>query len=246
MRKLILRILITLSIAGSGAIGGYLSFSHSSQMPKSNLRILLDSGHGSIIDKVYQTHGKQSPTWSGELKIYEGKSTKELAYQLVYKLSANNIDAQILNPELEDISLKERVLRANAIYTRDLRSILISIHHDAQPNYDNADYYDYEGLYGYIENGVNRIDLYTSIGYTKSDVIVKYIQKHLQKSFDIPVNVKECNFYILKYTYCPAILIEFGFMTSLESCKMIADPESRDKFTTSITNAILEYNEIYQ
>jgi len=240
MKRLIFRILISLSIAGSSAIGGY--YIHTSKMEESRVRIVLDSGHGSIINLIYQTFGKQSPEWPCGLKIWEGASNKLFAYDLVRELSMNGIDAQLLNPELEDISLKERVARANSIYIRDNRTVFISLHHDAQPINETADYTDSEGLQGWTKGGANHIIVFTSKGKTESDVLAQYIAWELGKVMPMPVYVRECNYYVLKNTYCPAVLIEFGFMTSYESCKYIASDEGRKNYVSAVSSGIRMFN----
>jgi N-acetylmuramoyl-L-alanine amidase len=240
MRKLILRILISISIAGSGAIGGY--YIHTSKMDESHVRVVVDAGHGSIVNLVYQTFGKQSPEWPCGLKIWEGASNKLFAYDLVRELTINGIDAQLLNPELEDISLKTRVSRANSIYTRDKRTVFISLHHDAQPINETADYTDSDGLQGWTKGGANHIIVFTSVGETESDILANYIAWELGKVMPMPVYVREFNYYVLTNTYCPAILIEFGFMTSYESCQYIASDEGRKDYIKAVSKGIKMFN----
>ena len=69
--------------------------------------ILLDPGHG------LNTPGKRSPDGT----LLEYAYTRDLARQIVTTLKARGYDSELLVPETEDIPLKERVRRANAICT---------------------------------------------------------------------------------------------------------------------------------
>ena len=88
-----------IAIGVIATIGGVLlknKFVHINEMPKSNIHVVILSGHGSIQDGKYQTQGKQSPTWQDGLKIYEGYSCKLLALDLSKKLTENHIDNTII------------------------------------------------------------------------------------------------------------------------------------------------------
>lgn len=51
---------------------------------------------------------------------------------------------------------------------------------------------------------------------------------------------KEENFYLLKNTICPAVLIENLFMTNKEDYKTLLSEEGQDKLTRVIVNSIKE------
>ncbi|MDR2011420.1 MAG: N-acetylmuramoyl-L-alanine amidase [Bacteroidales bacterium] len=215
---------------------------------RSAIHVLISSGHGSILNSIYQTLGKQSPTWADSLKIYEGYSTKMLALDLSHKLMQNNIDVTYINAYNTDMTLNERVQRVNELYKNDKRVILIDIHHNAQP-IGKANYTDFEGYKGFVNSpfGATGIETFTSVGFTESDIINnEFIIPELENDFQFRYGTwtkgKEENFYMLKHSHCPAVLIEFLFMTTYEDCLLIADPEQRDLFTTHITNALVNYN----
>jgi N-acetylmuramoyl-L-alanine amidase len=230
------------------------SFRHTSERNPSNLRVAVFAGHGDFVNNKYQTYGKQSPTWECGLKVYEGRSTHDLALRLVLKLRDKDFDAQLMNPELEDISLHERVTRANTLYILDHRTISIFLHHNAQPT-DSGNYQDFENLKGYtskFEGGATGIEVFTSIGQTKSDVIAEYIIQELMNSFpnytfridpsDGDLD-KEANFYVLKNTFGPALLIEFLFMTTyMPDCIDIANFEIRELYLDAIVTALIKYS----
>lgn len=151
--------------------------------------ILLDSGHGGLIEGVYQTNGKRAS--HGYFDIHEGVLNRAVVNLLAFKLNANRISCHIINPENEDISLDERVYRVNNLCL-DHPCILISVHHNA--------------------GGGTGTEIFTSIGSTLSDRIAKEFET---ESAYIPLKyrgTKERDFYILRRTRCPAILTEFSFM----------------------------------
>ena len=92
------------------------------------MKILIDNGHG--ID----TPGKRSP--DGRFREY--KYNREIAKAVVEHLQLRGYDAELLVPEEEDISLKERVRRANKITCQIgypvQETIIVSIHVNAAGN----------------------------------------------------------------------------------------------------------------
>ena len=67
--------------------------------------ILLDNGHG------FDTAGKRSP--DGHFREYA--YNRYLAFLIRERLTALGLDCQIVVPKREDISLKERCRRVNAV-----------------------------------------------------------------------------------------------------------------------------------
>ena len=87
------------------------------------MKILIDNGHG------VDTKGKRSP--DGSLREYS--YTREIARRIVQALTAEGFDAERIVTEEEDISLKERCRRVNAV-CRSLGSknvLLVSVHNNA-------------------------------------------------------------------------------------------------------------------
>lgn len=87
------------------------------------MKILIDNGHG------INTPGKRSP--DGEL--LKGIYNREIARRITTKLQHQGIDAELLVPEDEDISLHDRCLRANkqSIINGKDNVLIISIHCNA-------------------------------------------------------------------------------------------------------------------
>lgn len=226
------------------------TFTHVDYKQRSAAHFVIVSGHGSMLKGKYQTSGKQSPTWPDSLKIYEGYSTKLLAYDLASKLTVAGLDCTIINNYNTDMSLLERVQKVNDLFKFDNRLVLISLHHDAQ-DARKGDYTDFEGLKGFTSTstgGATGLTVFTSPGQTESDnfadnYLLPAIKGFLPKlTFRNNGKSKEANFYVLSKSSCPAVLIEFYFMTTWSDCKVIADPTTRNNYTSAISSACINYN----
>ena len=57
--------------------------------------VILDAGHGGLINGVYQTSGKRSPVWSDGTQYFEGVGNREIYEKLRAKLTANCIEVGI-------------------------------------------------------------------------------------------------------------------------------------------------------
>lgn len=227
------------------------SFVHVNEKDKSNVCILVGSGHGKILNNVYLTSGKQSPEWSDGLKIYEGYSCGMLATDFVSSLLDADIDAFLLNSEAYDYTNIVRAERVNTWLKLDPRIIYIDLHHNAQAT-EKADYTDKYGIKGYTKGGATGIEIFTSVGQTKSDLIAAYIYTELHNEFtDISFRCdwsdkdadKEANFTVLAASQSPAVLIEFLFMTTYADCKKIADKNYRKRYIEALTRAMKAYNQ---
>ena len=155
---------------------------------------ILDNGHG--ID----TAGKRSPVWDDGTQLFEWEFNRDIVKRVSSMLEAEGIQYRILVPETKDVSLSARCKRANAIYSETSgKCFLISVHANA--------------------GGGTGWEAYTSVGQTKADLIATELYKEAEKEFapdgwKIRKDTsdgdpdKESQFYILKHTKCPAVLVE--------------------------------------
>jgi len=176
-------------------------------------RILIDHGHGGLIDGKYVTSGKQGII--GDKTIYEGCLNRAQAHLLNYQLSLHGIPSEIIAPENEDTSLKARVMRVNKIVAKKPDEfLLISIHSNAFRNPKARGW-----------------EIWTSIGETMSDDLAPIFLKHFQNTFpEVPIRTgvsgvdKDGNFRIITSTLCPAVLTEDLFMTNPVDFEILSDP----------------------
>ena len=188
---------------------------------------LLDNGHGGLIDSIYQTSGKSSPVWEDGSILYEGEFNRAIVNRLVELLTSNNINYVNITPEYEDISLNQRVQRANNYYSQS-ECIFVSIHSNA--------------------GGGKGYEIYTSKGQTLADKVADIFFDQFKIEFpDVTLREdksdwdvdKEADFYVLKYTRMPAILTENFFMDNKYECKTyLMTTQGRDRIAKAHYNAI--------
>lgn len=173
---------------------------------------ILDNGHGGVVGGKYQTKGKRSPKWGDGSQLFEGEFNRAIVGRLMELMTAAGIHYVNLVPEHEDISLTERVRRANEIYSKeniDVREcIYLSVHSNA--------------------GGGRGYEVYTSKGETQSDLVATIFFNKFAAAFpssrmrtclvDGDVD-KEANFSVLSHTHMPAILTETFFMDNEDECK---------------------------
>lgn len=177
------------------------------------MKILLENGHGGVINGVYQTAGKRSPIWEDGRQLFEGEFNRKIVEGLEELCIKHGIDHHVLVPELQDVPLSERVRRANKLHKKE-DCLLVSIHANA--------------------GGGTGFEVFTSVGKTKSDgyaqIMIEALKKlplRLRKDTRDGDEDKEAHFYILKNTSCPAMLIECAFMDTYEpDCRLMMEEHS--------------------
>lgn len=197
-------------------------------MKSNNFLFVIDNGHGGVINGVPQTAGKRSPDF-GDGVLYEGVSNRRIAAKVIEGLREACLNVRELVPELEDISLRTRANRVNAL-SRYNNVILISIHSDA---------FHKESARGW--------SAWTYYGDTKSDKVATVLYKHAKKA-RLKVREdwadgdpdKEANFYILRRTNCAAVLVENLFMTNEKDYKTLKSEKGQDKLAKVIIESCKE------
>lgn len=186
--------------------------------------VILDNGHGK------ETAGKRSPIWSDGSQLFEWEFNRDIVRRIAEKLQADGVPYRILVPEENDISLSERVKRANEIAKENNGKVyVLSVHANA--------------------GGGTGWEVYTSPGETKADAIATVFAEEAQRVF-VPDGWrmrfdyadgdpdKEAAFYILKYTNCPAIITENFFMDTEKDCRFIMSDDGREQIADMHVAAI--------
>lgn len=189
--------------------------------------ILLDAGHGGVIDGVYQTSGKRSPRWEDGSQLFEGEFNRWIVNGLSERLSQRRIPYVLIAPEQRDVTLGTRVTRANRY--RGKSSLYVSVHANA--------------------GGGSGFEVYSSKGTTKSDAAAHCFAEEFVREFpDRPLRAdvrdgdfdKDRNFFVLKHTAMPAVLTENFFMDNEEECRQILmTPEGRRRIVDFHERAIV-------
>jgi N-acetylmuramoyl-L-alanine amidase len=180
---------------------------------------IIDNGHG--ID----TKGKRSPDES----LLEYEFNRWISHYLTFLLNEAKIKYYLLVPEMEDISLKERTKRVNE-YCKNKSCILISIHGNGWYEKDK------NGKEIKKFNSASGIEtFYYNAGKPFADVFHSELIKDIGWKNR---GVKKADFYILKYSECPAILTENGFYTNKLECELMKCNEIREVIAIAHFNAI--------
>ena len=194
------------------------------------MKIILDAGHGGIIDGVYQTAGKRSPIWDDGSQYFEGVGNRQIVAKITSQLSDKGIDVFNPNPSESDMKLSERV----SIINNEIKS---------NPN---TEYYGISvHSNAFHDVRANGWSVHVSPNCSvDSMVMADMSSKKMKSEFPDHVmrGVKTNNFYILKNTICPFILTENFFMTNKKECKEILMTESgQDKIVKIHVDFICEF-----
>ena len=193
------------------------------------MKILIDNGHG------LNTPGKRSPDGA----FLEATYNREIAIRIVADLIDKGYDAELLVPEEEDISLEERVRRANEYCLTFGKSnvILISVHVNAAG----------DGTQWHTATGWS---CYTCKGQTQSDTLANCLYEAAIKNFpgrrirtdysDKDPDWEE-NFYLLRKTLCPAVLTENFFMDSHSDLEYLQSKDGKQAVVDTHAEGIMEW-----
>lgn len=190
------------------------------------MKILLDNGHG------YDTKGKRSP--DGRLREYAW--AREIAKRIESELRKRGLDVQRIVTEERDISLTERVRRVNNICKQVGAGnvCLVSVHVNAA---GSGGWRTARGWSGWVftRSSANSKRL-AQLLYAEAE------RRGLQGNRSVP---KEkywtANFYILRYTNCPAVLTENLFQDNKEDVDYLLSEEGKQVITDLHVQAILKY-----
>ena len=180
--------------------------------------VILDNGHG------YDTPGKCSP----DKRLYEWSWNRDIVKRISAKLNELNIPNEILVTEDFDVSLNERVNRANKMSLmakkQGLEPILISIHINAA---GNGSWKSANGWSVWVSNNASvKSREFAQILYAEAEELGLKGNRYTPKE-------RYCtdNFYILKNTNCPAVLTENMFQDNKDDVEFLLSEEGKNKIT---------------
>lgn len=213
-------------------------------MSYSNVFIHLDGGHGGVTEEGRYTTAPDKMViydWNpvpgsplihevdGKFHFYEGEFNRLITEGVAKLLTEMQIPFIRTYDQIKDTPLRARVNQERQIKAildafKNKRTLFISTHANA--------------------GGGKGIEVFTSRGQTYSDVVASYYIGVLAPmlelaGWDVPFRLdyfsdgdpdKEANFYVLKETTGPAILIEHGFMDNVDDLRMLCSPAVQDIF----------------
>jgi N-acetylmuramoyl-L-alanine amidase len=193
------------------------------------LLVILDAGHGGIIDGKYVTAPSKMFKHADGSVAMEGVINREIKDTLIDMLSIQGIKWMDVAPGNEDIPMSTRVYEANNIlskFGRTYRCLYVSIHSNA--------------------GGGTGFEVFSSPGLTASDRCASLWIEALQKEFPgIAIRTdlsdgdpdKEANFYVLVHTGMPAVLGELLFFDNPKDWKF----QSTDAYIRRVSEATLNF-----
>lgn len=211
--------------------------------PLRGLRVVVDPGHGGLdAQGRYVTPGKRYAfrglSKGPDFTIYEGVVMRDLAYKVMTLLHEqgamvyDSISQLWWGPVMgyprwqADASLADRVAFTNTIKLSDRpgapeRLVFLSLHSNAV-----SDVCEGRG-----QSKARGISVWTTPGQTKSDYLAASVWRGLDdygfvmrgQSAEDGDPDYESGFYVLRNTYCPAILVEAGFHDNVEDARLLLD-----------------------
>lgn len=193
----------------------------------SNFLWAIDCGHGGLRNGYYTTCPNKMHTFPDGLEIYEGVINRAIGKKVWLKLVELAIDFSLVYDEVEDDDLETRVYRADNIFKKDKRAVFLSIHSNA--------------------GGGSGFEIFTSPGQTKSDKVANIFCETYQKHFpdytfrkDLADGDadKEANFYVLRKTDCPALLVENLFFDNRREAEYLLSEPGQQKIADCLVQCI--------
>lgn len=156
------------------------------------------------------TPGKRSPIVPGlDRVIYENEFNRAAKNKFIEALMRNNFSVYDVKPELQDISISERVRRIN----RQNLTLLVTFAYNAiGTSFSNA-----SGVEVYYSTSNSKASESQSLA---NDIYNKLIQGTPQNGR----GVKTLDVGVLSNVNCPSALIEAGFMTNLREVGLMINP----------------------
>jgi N-acetylmuramoyl-L-alanine amidase len=207
----------------------------------SNYKWLLDAGHGGILNGVYTTGPKKMWKFPDGLTSMEGVTNRKITAFLYKLLQSAGIDFALVYDEIIDTPLETRVALADKLFAKDKRCIYLSIHSNAGVDRDGDGNGDAKGF-----------EIFTSKGQTKSDLIAEifcntYKTKYPNHQFrtdkvDGDAD-KEADFYVLRKTDCPSLLVENLFFDNREEAVYLLSEKGQQELANCMFEAIKKCEE---
>lgn len=186
--------------------------------------ILIDNGHGA------ETPGKCSP--DGRLREYAW--TREIARRVCDKLKASGYNARLLVPELNDVSLRERVRRVNSVCAGagSDNVLLVSIHVNAA---GTGQWHNASGWTAWVAPNASQRSRKLATLLDAEAVRLNLKGNRSREPFFTG------NFAILRDTKCPAVLTENMFQDNLHDVAYLLSDRGKSEITNLHITAITEY-----
>lgn len=193
----------------------------------SNYTWILDAGHGGERNGVYATAPAKMHIFGDGMEIREGVINRAITKLLYQKLQREGINFALVYDDVEDTPLKERVDIADRLYAKNPNCIYLSIHSNAGQG--------------------KGFEVFTSKGQNKSDKVAYFFCEKYKEHFpyfafrddqaDGDAD-KEEDFYVLRKTDCPALLVENLFFDNRTEAEFLLSPAGQEAIAECLFQSI--------
>jgi N-acetylmuramoyl-L-alanine amidase len=194
---------------------------------------MFDAGHGGLHPDSgkYQTAGKRSPRFEDGKVLFEGVNNRDNVQRILKAMDEAGLEAIDIVNDWKDVPLNERVRRANEL-ARTRECMFISIHSNGAGN--GREWHSAKGNEIFVSENASQ----------KSKDFAKILGDDMICNFEHLTNwrgVKTANFYVIRKTNCPAVLVEFGFHTNKEECLNMISIAWKNAVVKSVVDACKTY-----
>jgi len=189
---------------------------------------ILDAGHGGINPSTgqYVTPGKRSPYFEDGSILYEGVQNRIKVKKIISLMKEYELRCVDIVDSWKDVSLKERVSRANELHKKN-KCIYLSIHSNAY----GRGWTSPKGISTHVFGSSKLSNKYGKIFH---DELICNFENETKNR-----RLKHSNFYVLRKTKMPSILFEIGFHSNKEEAKKIMSNKWIDLVAKSIVDSCL-------
>ncbi|WZE63615.1 endolysin [Maribacter phage Panino] len=199
--------------------------------------VILDFGHGGIDSNGnYTTAPSKMHKFPDGTVAYEGLLNRQIGghvYTCLRSHSELNVVCTVKEDDPRDLSLPWRVRVANSFDEKS--TIFVSIHCNASKNHNASGF-----------------ELFTTKGFTQSDLLAESIATYAEVALDrVSLKTrydfsdgdkdKEVDFYVLRKTKCPAVLLECGFFDYRPDFDKLNNPLFQADLGSFIYTGIINY-----
>jgi N-acetylmuramoyl-L-alanine amidase len=197
------------------------------------MAVIIDSGHGGMIDGKYQclAVGKRYTFESDGLTVYEGVVNRQIAKKLMQRLDLAKLKYFDLNSDNQvDTPLVQRTNLVNNLYEKNRGLWLLSIHSNA--------FGDSVSGSGSSPNGC---ETYISINAGKKSQQIQLIaEKYYKEDGYKWRGSKSANFWMVKHSKCPALLVENLFFTNRKDAEFLLSEQGQNKIADTLFKIVKE------
>lgn len=189
------------------------------QEGKSSFESAVRSIHNKVVVLDAGHGGKDAGTLSGQ--VYEKDITISVVKKMEKLLSEQGIEVLLTREDDSFLELEERVQIANEAQA----SLFMSIH---------CNYYEEDA-------SVCGLECYYHKDSRTGKEFAEGIIADLEKVEEIIVrSAKAEDFYVLRHTDMPAVLVELGFLSNKKECKSLTLSQYQDKLANNLVESIIQ------